>query len=67
MNSIGFQGLPQMEKKSALTNDWEDIIAYWEEPNRIRALPKKHDLFQKQLGDLGAAQLPKYFAIFTLI
>ena len=38
--------------KKNLVNDWENIIAYWEESEQSKALANKCGSFQKQLGGL---------------
>ena len=46
-----FRSYPWSKKN--LVNDWENIIAYWEEPKQGKALTNKCGSFQKQLGCLG--------------
>ena len=62
---------PQRGKKiSALINDWENIIAYWEESKQSKALAGKCDSFHtvnRWWVWRQAAQLQENFAIYTLI
>ena len=43
---IRISGLtPEVKKKPALVNDWENIIAYWEESAQCEALVNKLGFF----------------------
>ena len=52
-------------KKSALTNDWENI-AYWEETEQREVLENKFSLSQIQVGGLGLVTTPEKFSFFSL-
>ena len=61
--------------KKYLINDWEIIIAYWEESEQSEMLANKCALFQKTTGTSGgflgegviAVKPPENFAILILI
>ena len=47
-----------------MINDWENIIAYWEESEQSEALANKLGLFQIQLGCLGGRATSGKFCKF---
>lgn len=51
-------------KKPALTNNWENVIAYCEESKQSKALANNFGLLQIQVGGLGSSATN--FSIFTL-
>ena len=51
---------PRSKKRSAMTNDWENI-AYLEEPEQSVVLVNKFGLSQTQLGSLRGVATPGKF------